>query len=126
VRRRAAEALGEIRGEGAVAALIEAFKDEDKYVRSYAAYSLDQLDVDLLASGLKLAMLRRGSFARRKAVEVIGYYSDARCEEELRPLEEELIRLAENEPDHEVRQIADNALSRLRFKGRLFQPDGNA
>ena len=119
VRSSAASALGEIGGESAVPALIEILKDEDSNVRRRAAAGLEQIAVDSLASGLKLGMLHGESFVRGKAAELIGYYSDEQCEKELR-------RLVENDPDHEVRQIAEDALARLRFKGRLFSPDGDA
>jgi HEAT repeat protein len=108
---RAAEALGTIGGERAVAALIEALKDEYSGVRQSAAAALEQIKVELLAKGLQSAISHTNSFVRRKAAEVIGYYSNR---------QEELKLLAEDDPAPEVKQAAQNALTRLESKMQYF------
>ena len=48
IRRRAAEALGEIKDAGALVPLIAALKDRNKYVREKAAEALTKFDFDKL------------------------------------------------------------------------------
>jgi len=48
-------------------------------------------------------------FIRKRATEVIGYYSVDEAEEELK-------RLAATDPDPDVQLVAEDALARLRLK----------
>jgi hypothetical protein len=113
VRWSAAYALGEIGGEQAVAGLIEALKDLDDHVRWRAAEALELIKVESLTKGLQVAMSHQNGFVRRKAAKVIGYYSVVVAEKELN-------RLAESDPDLEVKQVAENALTQLELKKRYF------
>jgi hypothetical protein len=113
VRWSAAEALGEIGGEQAVAGLIEALKDQDDHVRGSAAEALELIKIESLTKGLQVAMSHQNGFVRRKAAKVIGYYSIVVAEKELN-------RLAESDPDLEVKQVAENALTQLELKKRYF------
>jgi energy-coupling factor transporter ATP-binding protein EcfA2 len=113
VRSSAAEALGKIGREQAVAGLIEALKDLDDLVRSSAAKALELIKIESLTKGLQVAMSHQNGFVRRKAAKVIGYYSVVVAEKELN-------RLAESDPDLEVKQVAENALTQLELKKRYF------
>jgi HEAT repeat protein/energy-coupling factor transporter ATP-binding protein EcfA2 len=113
VRWRAAEALGEIGGEQAVAVLIETLKDQYIHVGSHAAEALDLMKIESLTKGLQAATSHQNGFVRRKAAKVIGYYSIDAAEKELK-------RLLENDPDLEVKQVAENALTQLELKKRYF------
>src|SRR5262249_18999074 len=113
VRRSAASALGRIGGEEAIHALIEALKDQVRDVRLRAADALEQFNIEVLAKGLELTISDQNSFVRRKAAEVIGYYSHGQGEEKLK-------LLAEDDPDPEVKQAAENAITRLELKKKYF------
>ncbi|MCI0661818.1 MAG: HEAT repeat domain-containing protein, partial [Acidobacteria bacterium] len=113
VRGSAAYSLGTIGGERAVAALLEALKSEYRDVRGRAAAALEQVKVELLVRGLQSAMSNKNSFVRRKAAEVVGYYS-------IEQAHGELLRLAELDQDLVVRQVAENALAKLRVKMEYF------
>jgi energy-coupling factor transporter ATP-binding protein EcfA2 len=113
VRSQVVEALGNIGGEQTVAVLIEALKDLDRHVRWSAAEALELIKIESLTKGLQVAMSHQNGFVRRKAAKVIGYYSVVVAEKELN-------RLAESDPDLEVKQVAENALTQLELKKRYF------
>jgi HEAT repeat protein/energy-coupling factor transporter ATP-binding protein EcfA2 len=111
-QERPLKTLRKIRGDEAVHVLIEALKDNDSNVRSSAAKALQQLNAERLVEGLESAMSHKNSFVRRKAAEVIGYYSNSY---------EELKFLAETDPVPEVRQAAERALSQLESKKKYLR-----
>jgi len=113
VRGAAAEALGED-GQKAVEALLGALKDKQDGVRLKAANALGRLGDDVLSAGLVKALSREDDFVRRKAAEVVGYYS---ADPEVL---DKLTRLAETDPADDVRKAASDSRVKYERKLRLF------
>lgn len=110
VRWLAAEALGNHCPDKAVDVLISALNDEDPHVRSAAAESLARVKVESLVSELARTVRSHSTFARKKAVAVIGYYSNS--EQTL----DQLKQLAETDEDRDVRAVATGAAERFARK----------
>ena len=117
MREEAARALGEIGSKEAVGALIEALKDEDRWVYDAAAEALTKIPPEKLAPGLREALKSREAWVRKVAVSFVGYYFD---EEKLL---DELQEIAAKDPYREVRSAALEAKERYHRKltclGRL-------
>jgi HEAT repeat protein len=111
VRSAVAEALGED-GEEAVEALLGALNDKEDDVRLKAAKALGRLGDDVLSGGLVKALSRDDDFVRRKAAEVVGYYSEDP------EVLDHLKRLAETDPADEVRKAASEA--RVKYERKLL------
>lgn len=87
VRSSAAGLLRGLDSEEVVGDLIFALNDADWRVRWEVAEALTQIKAEALISGLGQTLQQHNSFVRKKAVSVIGYYSDdARTLDQLKVL----------------------------------------
>lgn len=123
--KEATEALGQIGGEPSVATLIECLSHESLDVRVRAAEALEKFSHAKLASvlaqvispkenGSLSSFVRSHGFLRRKAAQVVGYYT-----RDVQVLDE-LSRLAAIDPDDEVREAALEAQDKFECKLRHF------
>jgi|GEM_PF-1176572 len=114
VRLSAAEALGKIGNEKAVDALILALSSEYSDVRWSAAKALGSIKENILSKGATQSLTNKDSFARRKAAQVVGYYS-------LEPrVLEELSNIAATDAVTETRAAAADAKEKFERKLALF------
>jgi len=114
VRWLAAEALGNTYPDKAVDVLTCALNDEDPHVRSASAESLARVKVETLVSELATTVRSHSSFARKKAVAVIGYYSNN--EQTL----DQLKQLTQRDEVSEVRDAAKEAAEKFARKLELL------
>jgi HEAT repeat protein len=145
VNRRAAKALGKIRSEPAIEILIEALQDENHDTRfnaiealaqiesesvvtaifhvicnpasdlsGYASWYLAKCDKSELESAINNSLGNKNRFIRRRAAQIVGYYSDNQL------ILRELSRLAENDSDNVVRDVAKEAVEKLARKLELL------
>jgi len=114
LRGSAAEALGRIGSEKAVAVLTLALNDQSSSVRSSASEALARLEVETLISGLGRTVEHHDIFARKKAAEVLGYYSHDR------KTLEQLLHLARTDEENGVRVAANEAAKKFALKLEFF------
>ena len=112
--RKAAEALGRLGSEQAVAALLSALNQDDRYVSSSVAWALAQIKVDALISGLARAFKYGDSWTRKKAVGLIGYYSNDR------QTLAQLKQIAQTDENNNVRDAAKEAAEKFARKLELL------
>jgi len=106
VRRSAAEALGEIRATKAIKPLVAAMGERDEYVRGSAATALK--DIGKASVGPLIAALKHNSWmVRENAAWALGKIGDSKA---VGPLE----KLAKRESDARVRDMAKEALAKIR------------
>lgn len=117
------QALGRIGSERAVSTLLPILCTGDSAVNIVAAEAFTKFKPGILARGLTQALYQDAAFVRRKAAQVIGYYST--CPSTL----QELLRLAENDTDKNVldaaKESAKKFLCKLRRLGH-FVAEGAA
>ena len=104
-RSTAARALGEIGGEKAAAALIEALGDEDDWVQEYAACALGQLACSSAVTPLGRLLESENYKVRSAAAEALGRIGGDEARALLEPLREDT--------DSWVRDAAIQALEKL-------------
>ena len=104
-QRRAAEALGRIKDERAVIPLVMALKDQS--AGEEAALALRNFDASVLAEELPKAFSHEDCFVRRKAVTYAPYY----CVDS--DVVVAISKLAEADPDHDVKSAAGAARNAL-------------
>ncbi len=105
VRRRAADALGEIGSSEAVEVLKLALNNEYSYVRSSAAYALGKIGSSEVVEVLKLALNDEDSDVRRSAAEALGKIGSSEAVE--------VLKLALNDENYNVRRSAAEALGKI-------------
>ena len=110
VREHTASAIGRIGGTDAYDVLVDVYNsDDDIGVRAHAAYGLG-LSKDRRAVGLLLEGLNsRHSEIRSHCAEALGLLGDKRAEQEIR-------RLARDDPSQQVREAAARALKMLQSR----------
>jgi len=92
VRRSAAYALGKIRNEAAVEALLQALNDEDSDVRRSTAYALGKIRNEAAVEALLQALNDEDSNVRRSAAYALGEIASSK----FLPRLSELILTTEN------------------------------
>jgi HEAT repeat protein/energy-coupling factor transporter ATP-binding protein EcfA2 len=114
VRSIAADALGRIGSERAVGSLIAALKEYGS-LNSHAARALAQMEIEPLTRGLTLTLKYPDIFARKKAISVIGYYSNDK------QTLNQLKQLARKDKSGEVRAAARQAAEKFTRKLELLE-----
>lgn len=112
VRKNAASALGDLGDERAVEPLIEALKDEDKYVRKSAAEASGKLGDERLVEPLIEALNDEDWFVQEKAAAALGKMGDTRA---IGPL----ARLIESLEHERFRETARAALNAIKLRQQL-------
>ncbi|MEN6418914.1 MAG: HEAT repeat domain-containing protein [Clostridiaceae bacterium] len=107
VRKASIEMLGQIGGNEAAEALVDAFDDKDQYIRDWAVAAIVQIGYDNSAEALIVALHDENSIVRKYAAESFGTLGDAR------PVQE-LITTAVQDDSLEVRVSAINSLGEIR------------
>lgn len=114
VRIWAAYALGNSGSAEAVAGLLEALSDKDASVCLWSAQALTKIPGNLVAKELEIALSNNRSFVRRKAVQLVGYYSDDAT------VMTKIRHLAEKDGDVNVRTAAKESMARFGYKLKLI------
>lgn len=112
VRKGAAAGLGELKDETAVEALIEALKDEDKFVRKNAAEALGKIG-DKKALDPLIEMLKDDDwFVQEKAAAALGKIGDGRAVDPL-------LRFIRDVKHEHFRETARAALHAIKLREGL-------
>jgi HEAT repeat protein len=118
IRSTAAQALGDALektdSEEAVGALLNTLADEYGAPLWFAANTLIQVNIKKLSAGLARALSHENNYVRRKAAQVVGFYSIESN------IFEELSRMASTDADREVRAAAADAKEKFLHKLALF------
>ena len=110
MRERAARHLGEIGSEKVVEALIVALQTPDRRLHLCVAEALAGIKSSDLIAGLVRTIKCSDAFARKKVIEIIGYYlSDTHTLNWLR-------HLAQTDADNGIREAAGEAAKKLAHK----------
>lgn len=112
VRKGAAAGLGELKDETAVSSLIEALKDEDKYVRKNAAEALGKIGDKNAMEPLIEALKDEDWFVQEKAVAALGKIGDKRATDPL-------LRFIRDVKHEHFRETARAALHSIKLRQQL-------
>ena len=112
VRKGAAAGLGELKDETAVDPLIEALKDEDKYVRKNAAEALGKIGDRRAMEPLIEALGDKDWFVQEKAAAALGKIGDKRAVDPL-------LRFIRDLKHEHFRETARAALHLIKLRQEL-------
>jgi HEAT repeat protein len=114
VRLIIVNALGLARYAPAIGGLLATLKDKDRSVRQAAMAALRKLNNEVMATGLEEALTHPDEFVRKRAAQVVGYYSTDP------QVLVKLSQLADHDPAEEVRRVAGSAKKRYACKLNFF------
>jgi len=112
VRKGAAAGLGDLKDETAVDPLIEALKDEDKYVRKNAAEALGKIGDRRAVGPLIEALKDEDWFVQEKAAAALGKMGDRRAVDPL-------LRFIRDVKHEHFRETARAALHSIKLRQQL-------
>jgi HEAT repeat protein len=116
VRESAAWNLGVIGSEQSIQGLLKAIRDKDYRVQDSATWSLRRIKPEVVNNGLLRALSSEDSYVRRRACQVIGYYSSDK------QIIKRVKELAVADPVLSVKRVAKQAANSVSYK---FENDNN-
>lgn len=112
VRESAAWNLGMIGSEQSIEALLKAVRDKDPRTQDSAAWTLRSIKPEVLTTGLLRALSNEDSYVRKRACQVIGYYTSDQ------QILKRVADLAVADTALSVRRVAKEATIGLSYKFR--------